>query len=544
MPAETKWHMVMGPDRTMDGVEIYPDRDAGIAVTFQHQDHNRDTGDWPWRSGKPCLDRPIGAFGRETWGAEPQALGPRLQWNVERLLSWINAAASGTLSSPGDPLELPARPNGLAFPLIGFSESAADMILWDKQPETWGLLEFAVVPGAKDTVAVSQFLGPDANLIRSVAWGSWVASAPKSISPGLWIRIPDLPIVAPWQIPTTWRELSEFLDGHGIELSSKFALAGRHFRKHSDDRVAHRLLLGFPLAERVGEPPTRLHWLGIGSIGLAHRKQNRNGFRPTEQNREVWDANLARSVTPIAWLRTGNWASDQLRKRGAAEDIVRGKRILVLGAGTLGSAVAENLLRMGVTELGVLDRDLADVGNLSRHVLGMESVGRGKAMSLAQRLNAALPDAHVEPYVHAFPPTDQAIGDALRGYDVIVDCTASDEVLTALANFDWQGEKLFISLAMSWRAEGLLAYCASEASFPAVDAQQRFGAIPAPEIDLADAQIEGIGCWHPVFPATADDVQLWAAIGTKFVRRSILSPARRCDYFRQLDDGTVERVDA
>jgi hypothetical protein len=110
-----------------------------------------------------------------------------------------------------------------------------------------------------------------------------------------------------------------------------------------------------------------------------------------------------------------------------------------------------------------------------------------------------------------------------------------------MAAFDWQSEKVFISLAMTWRAEGLFAYAASETMFPVLDATSRFRNSASPEIDLGDARIEGIGCWHPVFPARADDVQLWAAVSTKFICRVISAPGRVYEYFKQMPDGTVER---
>jgi hypothetical protein len=56
--------------------------------------------------------------------------------------------------------------------------------------------------------------------------------------------------------------------------------------------------------------------------------------------------------------------------------------------------------------------------------------------------------------------------------------------------------------------------------------------------------MEGIGCWHPVFPATADDVNLWAAIGSKFVRRAVIDRRKTAALFVLGEDGGVERRDA
>ncbi len=44
---------------------------------------------------------------------------------------------------------------------------------------------------------------------------------------------------------------------------------------------------------------------------------------------------------------------------------------------------------------------------------------------------------------------------------------------------------------MTWRAEGLFAFAASETTFPATDASSRFDASASPEIDMDEARIEG-----------------------------------------------------
>lgn len=95
---------------------------------------------------------------------------------------------------------------------------------------------------------------------------------------------------------------------------------------------------------------------------------------------------------------------------------------------------------------------------------------------------------------------------------------------------------------MTWRAEGLLVFTASEATFPAFDAKESFHEMNVPPTDFGDARMEGIGCWHPVFPATAADVRMWGAVGTTTILEAIRLPKRRCQYFRQRFDGTVEKL--
>ncbi|CRX67757.1 unnamed protein product [Stenotrophomonas maltophilia] len=194
--------------------------------------------------------------------------------------------------------------------------------------------------------------------------------------------------------------------------------------------------------------------------------------------------------------------------------------------------------------MALLDEDTLAVGNLSRHLLTLSDVGQSKAQRMAKRLNAAMPDAQVTAMNFSFPPLNAEDARALSSWDVVVDCTASDAVLKAMEVFDWGVDRTFVSLAMTWQARGLFAYAATGASFPAAEVLARFLAA-APPGDLEDVgEMEGIGCWHPVFPATADDVNLWAAVGTKFVTRSIVDRKTVAALYKQHEDGSVERTDA
>lgn len=331
------------------------------------------------------------------------------------------------------------------------------------------------------------------------------------------------------------------LADQGIDLAEIIVGAGARFRAGTRTTTSHHLLIGFPYSSRVGEAPERIHWLAIGGLALAGRKEKRHGFRPREESRRLWDRQIAASNTPLRWLRTENWAPDQLQSRGGAAEGVIGKRILVIGAGSLGSAVAESLCRAGVLNLGVIDGEALNAGNLVRHALTMADVGHNKAEALARMLNATSPNAAVAgmPFRFTAKVGDEVAAN-IRSYDVVIDCTGSDDVLDDLATFEWGEEKLFISLSMTWRAEGLLAFCASDAHFPVIDAKDRFARAGAPLVRDEDANVEAIGCWHPVFPADAADVAQWAATGCKFVGGAIADPARRLLHFRRSEDGGVE----
>jgi len=97
-------------------------------------------------------------------------------------------------------------------------------------------------------------------------------------------------------------------------------------------------------------------------------------------------------------------------------------KVLLLGAGGLGSPAALYLAAAGVGTLGVIDMDVVDASNLQRQVLhNMDRLGERKVDSAKKTLTALNPDVNVVTY-------DTRLGadnvlDIIRGYDVIVDGT-------------------------------------------------------------------------------------------------------------------------
>lgn len=98
-----------------------------------------------------------------------------------------------------------------------------------------------------------------------------------------------------------------------------------------------------------------------------------------------------------------------------------GSRVLVVGAGGLGSAVLPYLAAAGVGFIGVADGDVVEVANLQRQVLhDTPGVGTNKAVSAASRLTALNPDVTVL----ALPEmmTAAAVEELAGGYDLVMDC--------------------------------------------------------------------------------------------------------------------------
>jgi molybdopterin/thiamine biosynthesis adenylyltransferase/rhodanese-related sulfurtransferase len=101
---------------------------------------------------------------------------------------------------------------------------------------------------------------------------------------------------------------------------------------------------------------------------------------------------------------------------------LKAARVLIVGAGGLGSPVALYLAAAGVGTLGVVDFDVVDVSNLQRQILhGTKDVGRSKLESARARLRDANPHVQVEP--HDTRLTSANALDIIGGYDIVVDGT-------------------------------------------------------------------------------------------------------------------------
>lgn len=101
---------------------------------------------------------------------------------------------------------------------------------------------------------------------------------------------------------------------------------------------------------------------------------------------------------------------------------LKGARVLVVGAGGLGSPVLLYLAAAGIGTLGIVEFDEIDRSNLHRQVLfSIQDLGRPKLEVARDRVLALNPHIHVEPHACRLS-VDNAL-DIIAGYDLVVDAT-------------------------------------------------------------------------------------------------------------------------
>jgi len=537
IPRETDWYVTVDPAYPWGRLRFYPAVEGGITSTYHHQMSNLPVSDGlPWRSGWLCLKRPSAdSFAvPAARGEEPTEAHRRLEWHCLRALEWLRLASVGQLVRDGEPFELPHFPTECDSRLA-FIEDESSFSAWSSVNHQVGMCSIRALPGNKRVVTADHFATIDGETLLT---GRWRSGPGKKLGSGAWLRLSDVPVVRNWEAPRVWSDLLG-IDPAFSELLSRGAAGIR-------DRQRHFLLVGFPIPNRVGEDASRMHW----QAALLPRLTDEPGkgfSRSTEES--FWLCDKARVLRgPVEWIRSQNWAEDQLSTRGTLPDKVKDKTVLLLGCGALGAPLAEMLVRGGVKEMVLVDGDAVDAGNLVRHTLTSHDVGSNKAVALAERLNAANVHAEVTPIPTAFPPSDDEARECIEGCDLVIDCTASDDVLRFMETYPWGRERHFISLSMGYSARRLFCFADSGCSFPRAAFLEQFGPHwqrEREEHPLEELPWEGIGCWHPIFPGRIDDVWLLAAAAVKFIEGAIdgTHPAGAVAVFEQGDaEAKLSRV--
>jgi molybdopterin/thiamine biosynthesis adenylyltransferase len=218
---------------------------------------------------------------------------------------------------------------------------------------------------------------------------------------------------------------------------------------------------------------------------------------------------------------------DDISTRGRLSESLRSRQLLLLGAGAVGSALAELLVRGGVQRLTIMDDDGLEAGNLARHTLSLDEVKCEKAGALREWLNKLTPFASVRAVHSNFPPSAESDRLLVQECEIVVDCTAVDEVLHHLESFPWEEPKLFFSVSLGREARRLFVFAARGEKFP----HSRFNELVGPwlrkEMDEYSGEewpSEGMGCWHPVFPARVDDVRMLVSVALKQIESAADEP--------------------
>ena len=210
---------------------------------------------------------------------------------------------------------------------------------------------------------------------------------------------------------------------------------------------------------------------------------------------------------------------DMFFGRGRFSKRLNSKRVALVGLGAIGSMVASSLAHCGVSKIGLWDFDIVEPGNICRSAYTIKNMGESKVFAIDSIIRSINP--FVEIRTHGYwlehdANTKEFIGTSfyanvnynsqedaskeLEGYDLVIDCTGSNEMLHFLSYAALNAE--IISMCITNHANDLLCITNKDGN----PFELRKAYLSRIEQDMKNFYIEGEGCYSPTFLANNCDI--------------------------------------
>ncbi|NJL02992.1 MAG: ThiF family adenylyltransferase [Spirulinaceae cyanobacterium SM2_1_0] len=461
----------------------------------------------------------------------------RLRWHVERCLAWLHVAGDEQLMMNDEPFEVPQCPEELLntrFRVV-HDEGHDTWPSWKGRDGQYGELQWGLMPGFEKTIVAEKFLDDRGEMIRVCRRAHQPTAEPWV---GYWWLWPSPMVLPPWHTPGTWAELRRA----GARMKVDVDRFIRWMAHRVGGKKAVIVLIGYPIPTLWNGNPVEVHWQAIFLPDVPTRIKPTKGFRPSPNgsNERLLQQEIFGGAKKLSYLRTSNWHPDRLQARGRFPSDIRASSIAIIGAGALGSTVAEILARCGVANILIVDHDDLEPGNLVRHTLIGADLGCNKATATAARLQGAAPMSSISAHAAMLPSGDR-LQQLLEPFDIVIDCTGEDEVLRRLAEAWWSIPRRFLSASLGFAAKRLFLFGAQACAFPFDEfaaAVKPWLAAERSQWSTAGETLEGAGCWSPLFPARCDDVWLSAVATVKYLE--FMAQGTWVNALRVLEQSLVE----
>lgn len=238
--------------------------------------------------------------------------------------------------------------------------------------------------------------------------------------------------------------------------------------------------------------------------------------------RRTWKQNK-KKYESVTIIRSDHLHPNQLLARTPSLVGLAEKTVTVIGVGALGSQVAIQLARAGVKNFNLIDRDILQVGNLQRWVVGLPFVGMSKVQAVAQLLNTGYVGVNVRPFNCEvggrinFEFNDCKYVDMesflkneiINQSDIVIDCTAMLNVNQYLCNLCKMNDTDYIWCSATNGAWGGIVGRSLAAYENNVwqDFNSDYGDKVYPPIAAEPSGfVQPKGCFHPTFTGTGFDL--------------------------------------
>lgn len=132
----------------------------------------------------------------------------------------------------------------------------------------------------------------------------------------------------------------------------------------------------------------------------------------------------------------------------AGQEKLLAAKVLIIGAGGLGSSAIAYLAASGIGTIGIVEPDRVELSNLQRQVLFETSdIGRSKAAAARDRIQEINPDCQVQLFAERL--TADNANNLVKNFDIVVDGSDNFETRFAVSAACLQEKKTLISAAIS-----------------------------------------------------------------------------------------------
>ncbi|MCJ2009583.1 ThiF family adenylyltransferase [Methylobacterium sp. J-092] len=370
----------------------------------------------------------------------------RLTWTpaemLQRIHLWFRRAARGELHDPIQPVD----------PFFGLSR-----------------LKIVVPASVLSDVEGVELVGfrttpDDADLFTVMPAGSLPKAADVHLLIPVAYRVPPERMSRMRKAPQSLAALAAILDERGVDMLGDLtarmsAWAGSEEKDRARLNGVLAIIVAFPVVAPDGSTRGGLLDLrvfitlkSVGEIGVAlgqlhaHDDAAASGFARAILAGDVDEAFLAACPIEMAQVHRAfdaEWAAT-LAGRTARDE----RKVVMVGAGAIGSHVAEYLVREGRFDWTVVDDDRLLPHNLARHTLRAMENGSFKATALANRLNSIFLPTTEAPVARSIDANvlrpgqmDDELRQALAAASVIIDASASIAASRHLADVDVGGRR-------------------------------------------------------------------------------------------------------
>lgn len=266
--------------------------------------------------------------------------------------------------------------------------------------------------------------------------------------------------------------------------------------------------------EETGPRKVSDGWAFVLKVRGAQQQNNKNKNRRGGHPRPV---SVSGGADQYHLLRTGRAGRSDIRARVPEHLPLATKKVAIIGAGAIGSAVAVHLGRAGVGHLFVIDADVLEPGNLVRHSASFDGVGLLKAAAVARLVRSVAPYTQVvfnPAYVGGSRPQGEPdplrqISEELHSYHLLIDASADRGTQRILATIAREIGIPYLSLeATNGAWGGMVAYIGLDSSWCQSCLEWfRFDkTIPDPA-NSPVAYTQPVGCAQPTFTGASFDLE-------------------------------------